>query len=219
MSRKIVVLISLGLLLVACGSSSRAAGPTRAVPTPTTASWNNYTSADGEFSIAYPPEYTLYQNQIPSVDGVWTDAPNAIALQRSSEPSFVLSIISRPTGYTLSAADLAALDDACVAASPSRSLTLGDQAFETLMFQDTPCGPHGSTLIYVNSGLTGYRIQIETTAGYQSVAADVSRILETLTFGVSNDSSGPKTIPQGDLFGSGQLRADRWENLLQRHQL
>ena len=186
MWRNIIVFISFSLLVAACGTLGKAAGPDFVAPTPTTTNWQTYTSAEGKFSIAFPPDYTLYQNQVPSIDGVLAEVPNSMALQRLAEPGFVLSIIYRPTDGTLSAAELAALDDTCVAGTPGQSLALGGQTFQTLLYKDTSCGPHGSTLIYVNSGAMGYRIAIEALAGYQSVVADVNPILDTLLFRVSD---------------------------------
>jgi hypothetical protein len=116
----------------------------------------------------------------PSVDGVISPAPGTIALYKDSGVAFVLSIEYKPLDEALSATSFAEGDDPCVAGSPGAiPLALDDK--DAVIFPDTPCGPDGSTVVYLVHGLRGYRITIESANPFQTIQDLVMPILETFT--------------------------------------
>ena len=140
-----------------------------------------YTNTEGAFSIQYPEEDKIYEDQHPSVDGVVADAPDSVALQHVSTNGFVLSIAFVPLTEGISPTDFAASDDTCAVSDlPVESFTLGGE--NALLFKDTPCGPFGSSIIYATHAQMGYRILIESGGAFQAVKPEVSNILDTFKF-------------------------------------
>ena len=150
----------------------------------TPANWQTYTSATGLFSIRYPATAAFYENEIPSVDGVVAPMSNTIAMRIDAPDPLILSITFKPIEPNTSPAAFAAQDDACVTTSRGdpthgETLEIGGQA--ALLFRDTPCGPNGSSVIYLTHGALGYRLTIPFVATYEFVKGWVAPILDTFT--------------------------------------
>ena len=139
--------------------------------------WFACTNKDGYFSVLYPADYKLYEDQILSVDGVMTPAPKTVTLQKTTEKGLLINIAYKPIGGAESTRQFAAQDDACVTRSPDEPWNLSGQ--RALLFKDTVCGPYGSTVIYMTYAGLGYRIEITSDTSYDTVKEQVATILGT----------------------------------------
>ncbi len=81
----------------------------REISTPT------YISSEGHFSINVPPHFSLYVDQVPSVDGVLTTVPNTVALQSRAAPPVLITIRYFEIDRDTSLADFLAEQDLCAA--------------------------------------------------------------------------------------------------------
>ncbi|MBC7814381.1 MAG: hypothetical protein H7175_24710 [Burkholderiales bacterium] len=196
--KQLGLIILLAIVAAACAPNAAPTAPaTASLPTtmpvtihagtqpeiPTDGGPVTYTSAAGGYTVVYPANYTLYENEKPSVDGVAAPAENTSALYNAGSGddsnSFVLSIRhSAPPEIEgdVSLQAIASADDPCV------SDTTEGQDFEVagqpaLIFADTPCGPFGATAIYTLIGDTLYRFTVETTTNYASVQSRIEEIL------------------------------------------
>jgi hypothetical protein len=138
----------------------------------------SYTSAGGHFTIQYPADYAFYENQRPSVDGLVVVAPQTVAVYKVSDPSFILSIEYKQIEEGLSTEAFAQQDDSCVASSSQKAEIILDGK-PAIQYIDTPCGPYGSTVIYLAHGALGYRFTIEAGTDYRSIEGLVQPILDT----------------------------------------
>ena len=154
--------------------------PAAVSPSPTYSSvpWQTYASPAGGFSIEFPPGYVLYVEQKPSVDGVVVALPNGIAILSPASPNFVLSVEYFPTKLSLSLGDYV-LGDGCVQDPNSGQATQIDSV-PGLLFLDTPCGPYGSSLLYVVRQSMGYRFTVESHSAYPEIAGSVADLLATI---------------------------------------
>ena len=191
---RLSALLTFAALAVACNSSIAIQQPTptpaataapQATATPqsgeTSSAVQTYTWSAGGLSIQYPSDYQLYSEQKPGVDGVVAPLPNGIALVSTTSPNFVLSIQFFPQPAPGSLHDFVLSDDSCPQdpALGQEVLVAGETAW---LFPDTPCGPYGSSLLYLVRQSIGYRITVETHATFQEISFPVLELLSTIAW-------------------------------------
>jgi hypothetical protein len=155
--------------------------PTLADPTGTPSSMLTYVSESGRFSIQYPPDYTLYADQRPGVDGVISPLPeDTIAILSPASPNFLLTIEYIPLPGGTSLVDLAsqASQTHCDLNNTARQefLIAHQNAF---LFPDLPCGPYGYTLLLTLFERDGYVMTVESHQSYADVSDAVMQIIST----------------------------------------
>lgn len=136
-----------------------------------------YTSDEGYFTFQYPEEYALYVGEKPSVDGVITPLPNSVTIQSPESPNYLLTIehiiqvgLHSLIGFVSEAGcelDLASGQEVLIASETG------------LLFPDTPCGPYGSSLLFLVHEGIGYRISIESFEPYPALGDSVMSLLST----------------------------------------
>lgn len=141
--------------------------------------WLTYMSEVGHFSIQYPRDLRLHENETPSVDGVWSEDPNAITLLASGEGSFALVVHYSPVAEGLSTESFARQRIGGCESDwyPGQTMLLDDK--EAWIFEETLCGPWGGTAIFLVSGGTGYQIDVLSHSSYSSIQDAVTQILAT----------------------------------------
>ena len=138
-----------------------------------------YTSTAGRFSITYPAtELILFVGEKPSVDGVLIPLPNSVSLQRTVEPSMLITIRYFQLGEESELSEFVAREDPCASGVPIvETIRLGQ--LEAIFLRDTPCGPYGYSLIAALHDGFGYLITIESHARFENIEEIVNAILET----------------------------------------
>jgi hypothetical protein len=190
--RRPTVLLALAALAAACNLSVANQAPTptpnetaalqatatsQSSETPTVV--QSYTWWKGGLSIQFPAEYRLYTEQKPSVDGVVIDLPNGIAIASPSSPNFVLSIEFFRLEQPRTLHEFVLDDDGCIL-DPTLGEEITVASEPAVLFPDTPCGPYGSSILYLARQSIAYRITVETPAPYQEVSASVMALLSTI---------------------------------------
>ncbi len=150
-----------------------------------TTNWKTYASRT--FSFRYPMEYTLYENQIVSVDGEVVPKQGTIEivspLINALNTNFTLSITSDQNNISKSLSEVVDYISTCSSISSvnGKPYTLG--GVPAMIFADTtPCGPLGGTYIYAVNGNFFYVIQIDSHARYGDIHSSIDQILSTFRF-------------------------------------
>jgi hypothetical protein len=178
-------------------------------------SWLSYTSPSGDFSIRYPAQATLFEDEVPSADGVLAPAPDTIAIQPADRAfTLVISSFVLPPGTTLP--EFVHTHSECVevTAEKGQAYALGDLDF--LLYPDTPCGLAGTSYYYTLAGDMGYRLAVASSLPLESVQGDVEAILQTFRPGAAAAGSDEKpqpdylahslsTSPDGQWLAEGRL--------------
>ena len=135
-------------------------------PTLDFSTWKAYTNTTAKYYILFPADYTVLENESYSVDGVKVKNPNTITLI-----SPVLGDLK--TNMQIRIHDengVGNLSEPAVAKKigttiPGKQYAVADKY--GYLFADTPLGPVGSTIVYVESGDKTFIITVESPgAGY-----------------------------------------------------
>jgi hypothetical protein len=189
--RSLLIVASASALAVACAvtsstlqhpqpTASRRASATSPGPRPssTPSLLLTYTSEQGHFLLQYPQGFELYVDAKPSVDGVVISAPNSISLLSPSSPNYLLTIERFPSVGTTSLAELISQTSCIIDPANGQELTVAGEP--ALLYPETPCGPYGSSLIFLLHSEDGYLITIQTHAPFDDIADSVTSILATI---------------------------------------
>ncbi len=151
-----------------------------------TADWKTYTNSSGRYTVNYPSDYKINVGESIGVDGVITKKPDTYVQVISpaiakANGNFVIDIDSAETTYNTVGeyidAKLWCMD---IKSSNGTPFTLGGTT--GLIYEQTSCGPRGSTNIYVINNGRIYSISIEATADYKVIKPIYNQILSTFTF-------------------------------------
>ena len=141
--------------------------------------WLTY--AGNGFSIAYPPDYTLYPNSRPLPSGEQIAEVGVTGIVSHRIPDFVMSIEQQPISPEMTLEAYADNDDPC-------NTTTSGTVYETvggvpaLRFPDTNCGLFGADIIYVIVNGAGYKIAVETSNNYSQIGSQAWAVLNTMQF-------------------------------------
>ncbi len=157
-----------------------------------TANWKTYTNIDYKFSLKYPNSYKLYENEEVSVDNVRTPKPNVVSIVSNTIPTinsnFVMTISTKNSRYS-NIDDEVNNNDWCnyITSQKGKSIFLNN--LKALLFENTPCGSFGSTVIYTFKNNVVYLIKIESPASYSSIKEVTDSILSTFKFLDQNENA------------------------------
>jgi len=147
--------------------------------------WKIYNNTAGQYSLQYPPEYKVLLNEVVSVDGVTVPAENTLTLVSSTlqdvSTNYVLTINHKPA-RGLSLAEFVDANSWCINISSDNAKPFVFSGRAAFIFEDTPCGPYGSTVIYAVNDELAYEIRITSKASYQNIKNTIDQILSTFTF-------------------------------------
>lgn len=150
-----------------------------------TANWKTYTSQEGKYSVKYPESVKIYVNEKMSVDGVKVPVQDTTVFVSDVLPqvktNYQLSINHKITNET-NLKDLVDNNSLCtdIQSSKAKAFILNGQ--QASIFENTPCGPYGMTVIYALNNGVGYIIEIETQASYSDISKFTEQILSTFKF-------------------------------------
>lgn len=130
--------------------------------------WETYTN--GIITIKYPQSFTLKENQTLSTDGTKVDQNNTLTIL-SSDNDYSIEISLSPDDRI--SCEYLNLTD------PSKINVAG---IASNIFENTPCGPLGSTLIFSTDEEKYFQIVIETNTPYSEIQSEVSQIFSTFEF-------------------------------------
>lgn len=210
-SKKLIILLGIIIALFAFGvggyflganknqttpqSRQVTVSPTISQPSPTntpisvedsaTSTWKTYTSQEGNYSFKYPANVKVYVNEKFSVDGVKIPLKDTVVLLSEVLPglntNYQMSINHKLTNSS-SLNDFVDKNSSCTSIESIKGKVYNLGGKQSLIFEDTPCGPYGMSSIYsLNRGL-GYIIEIETRAGYSDIKKYTDEILSTFKF-------------------------------------
>lgn len=210
-SKKLIIILGITVALFAFGvggyflganknqttpqSQQTTASPTVTQPSPTnnpisvedsaTSTWETYISQEGNYSFKYPANVKVYVNEKFSVDGVKIPLKDTVVLLSEVllglNTNYQMSINHKLTDSG-SLNDFVDKNSSCTSVESSKGKVYNLGGKQSLIFEDTPCGPYGMTSIYsLNRGL-GYIIKIETHAGYSDIKKYTEEILSTFKF-------------------------------------
>lgn len=133
--------------------------------------WKTYINNKGNYSLKYPPNLTLLENQAASVDGVILKAKDAIELLPTG---LRIKFETIEKNQTLN--DYLIKNAWCLDITPEKGKSFILDGKQGLIFESTPCGPWGTTEIDVlNKGII-YIIEIENNE------SEARKILSTFHF-------------------------------------
>lgn len=153
-----------------------------ASPTPDpTATWKTYTSVLGKYSMEYPANYKLLENEKGSVDGITVKVPQTTTIISPSlsglNTNFQMSVSYQNGAENLSDKQIAEKIGTTILAKPYR---ISEE--NGLLFEDTPLGPFGSSIIYIKNNGKAYQITIESQSSFSLIKTYVDQILSTFKF-------------------------------------
>lgn len=150
-----------------------------------TSNWKTYTNDVGGYLIKYPKDYELNPGKKYSVDGVSIDDPSITSILSPDFPkvksNFQLTISYNATKET-NVRNYIDKNSWCDSITPDsgKQYLLGGAA--GLIYEETPCGPWGSTDIYVIKNGYIYHVEIESPTGLDSMRPYFEQILATFVF-------------------------------------
>lgn len=158
--------------------------------------WTEYINENGGYSVKYPKGFTDLEDQLVSVDGVKTQTKNTWTLMSDSallDSNFIFNITYIDLQEKISLESFVANNDWCSYLSEAKSDTLTIDSKRAFMFKDTPCGPYGSTVVYVINNEIVYLIKIESSRRFAETEKVVNSILSSIEF-LEIDTSGWKSF-------------------------
>ena len=185
--------------LVPSETADPTALPSEAPPPLSTGEMLTYLAQDGGFSIQYPARDELFVGARPSVDGVLAPLPDSITIVHLGPPNFQLTIEYSALEEGSSFADFIAADECDMGDAIGKELLVAGET--SLLYADTPCGPYGSSRIFLTHGRRGYRFTVETHEAYESVRGPVLDLLSTVRWlpaslsEAPTSAAGPTPIP------------------------
>lgn len=150
--------------------------PPTAVATPQETA-GSYISESGRFTIMVPDRTAVYENVQPSVDGVFVDVPDSIALIRSN---YVISVRWLPAA-TQTLTEFIDAQTQCVMINGEEGETIMVNGVEARRFLNVPCGPTSTTFTYLLNEDLGYIIVVRYNVPYQNIAEPVEAVIDSLT--------------------------------------
>jgi pimeloyl-ACP methyl ester carboxylesterase len=155
---------------------------TLADPTIPSASMLTYLSESGRFSIQYPPGYILYSDESPGVDGVMASLPqDSIAILSPGPPNFLLTIRHISLPESLSVEEFAT-QWACGNLDLTTSQKVLIEKQTALLFPELPCGPYGSSMLFLMHAKDGYVMSVESHQPYIEISGPVMQIISTFQY-------------------------------------
>jgi hypothetical protein len=159
--------------------------PENLEPSPTSeaeqnVSWEEYRNEEAGYSFRYPSDYKLLVNKTLSVDGVEVESNNTTTLvspyPNGNENTFNLTISHFPKSAVFQNIVQ------CVGISKEDGRAYDFANVNALIFENTPCGPFGSTIIYFEGNELNYKIELVTQAESADVMHNAEQILSTFRF-------------------------------------
>lgn len=139
-----------------------------------------YTNALGKYTIKYPKEYELYENEEATIDGAKFDAPQTITILSPMIDDINSKIrisINYEEGKKLTLEEYNQAKNI-----PSTGIETTIAGKNGYLFKDTLIGPEPRTIInFYNAGIN-YNVTIEHPGKYADVKKYTDKILSTLTF-------------------------------------
>ena len=155
-----------------------------------------YVSEMGNYSISYPENYELLIGKERSIDGVKFDSKNSIQITSSdsggSDNKFTITIRDKQLDFSSkSLSDIVSEGSNCLDVSSDKGEIIRISDTDALMFEDTLCGPRGSTIIYALNDKHLYEIEVVSNTDYKNIEDTVRTIISTFKF--ISDTNGWKT--------------------------
>lgn len=178
----VAFLSSAGTYLILNSKVEPTPSVTKTFPSPTpdqTTNWKTYTNTAGQYSIKYSPNYSTYENKTPSVDGVWVNSENTFGMDSGI---FHLIISFRTVGTNKTLSQLIDEFSACIYIVGNNGKPYIIDSKEGYFYEDTGCGPIGSTDWYVYNKDKLYSITFLSTDSYRNSQDQVTQILSTFKF-------------------------------------
>lgn len=123
------------------------------IPEPDTSNWQVYTNTSGEYMFKYPTGTKIYDNKALSIDGIMPDAPGKTSIT--------------PHGITIEymnkdkSIEQTIQDNLCLTSSSINKVSWNFNGFEGHLYENTPCGPLGTTYLYLSDIKHIYIITIQ----------------------------------------------------------
>ena len=152
--------------------------PSEASPTSAADDLKTYIAQEAGFAIQYPADDELFVGARPSADGVLAPVPHSITIVHPPPPNFQLSIEYSARAEASSLAEFIAEDDCDMGDAIGEEILVAGKL--GLLFPDTPCGPYGSSRLYLIHEGSGYRFVVETHENYATVRDLVLSLLSTV---------------------------------------
>lgn len=165
--------------------------PTSATtPTPSsiidpTTNWKTYTNTFGKYQISYPNNYIVNVGKSVGVDGIIIQQLNSYAelvskVIPNTNGNIKISINSTETNYKTP--QEVANTSGCVDPSNKEGAPYTIDGNAGLIFENTPCGPFGITVIDTVKNGRAYGIGIEGTVDYKYLKPEYEKVLSTFKF-------------------------------------
>lgn len=139
-----------------------------------------YISEPGRFTIDLPAKTRVYEQLLPSVDGVFVQTPDTASFIRF-EPNFALTIHWVRLTEQTDLDDFIAAQSHCtdVSAAGGEALTL--DGYQARFYPSPACGPAYTTYLYLLSSSTGYVFTIQAMTPYRNLSDFIWEMLDTFS--------------------------------------